>query len=80
MSKEVLGHTIEYSAAGLAEVLSPHHFVRVRTTPGGPAPSQTKAACDTSTALLAIDQQWLAGTVARLRLAEKRLDETAAAL
>jgi argininosuccinate lyase len=80
VSKEVLGHTIEYSAAGLAEVLSPHHFVRVRTTPGGPAPSQTTAACDTSTALLAIDQQWLAGTVARLRLAEKRLDETAAAL
>ncbi len=36
VSKEVLGRTIEYSAAGLAEVLSPQHFVRVRTTPGRP--------------------------------------------
>ena len=80
VSKEVLGHAIEYSAAALAEVLSPQHFVRVRTTPGGPAPSQTRCACDTSTALLAADQNRLAETVARLRLAEKRLDQTAAAL
>ena len=81
VSKDVLGRAIEYTAAEPG---------------GGPQPSALRpgpdnarragairdqvARCDTSTALLAADQQWLAETVARLRLAEKRLDETAAAL
>jgi argininosuccinate lyase len=80
VSKSVLGRSIDYSRSELAEVLSPQHFVRVRTTPGGPAPSQTGHACEMSGELLAADQKWLVGSVARLRNAEERLAETAAAL
>jgi argininosuccinate lyase len=80
VSKSVLGRSIEYSQSELAEVLSPQHFVRVRTTPGGPAPSQTDHACEMSGELLAADQKWLVDSVARLRNAEERLDQTAAAL
>jgi argininosuccinate lyase len=80
VSKSVLGRGIEYSASELAELLSPQHFVRVRTTPGGPAPAQTAHACERSAELLAADQKWLAETVARLREAEKRLEEVAAGL
>jgi argininosuccinate lyase len=80
VSQSVLGRSIEYAPAALSEVLSPQHFVRVRTTPGGPAPSETARACEASTARLLTDQKWLADTVRRLRAAETRLDEAAAAL
>jgi argininosuccinate lyase len=80
VSKAVLGRSVEYRAAALAEVLSPQHFVRVRTTPGGPAPSVTARARDASTALLATDQHWFADSIARLRAAEELLDDAAARL
>ena len=37
----VVGRPIEYDEVRLAEILSPEYFVRVRTTPGGPAPVET---------------------------------------
>jgi argininosuccinate lyase len=80
VSKAVLGRSIEYSPSELADLLSPQHFVRVRTTPGGPAPSQTREACQGSTEFLLRDQKRLAERVARLREAEMRLDRAAAAL
>jgi argininosuccinate lyase len=76
----ILGRTVEYTPEALAEVLSPQHFVRVRTTSGGPAPSETARAGEASGTLLALDQTWLSDTVARLRAAETRLNQAAAAL
>src|SRR3954453_75101 len=59
VSSAVLGRAIPYSAAELTEILSPRHFVQVRTTPGGPAPSETARAREASLTLLAADRQWL---------------------
>ena len=80
VSLVVLGRAVEYGPAELAEVLSPQHFVHVRTTPGGPAPSETARACQASASALVSDQAWLGATTARLRAAEARLDQAAAAL
>jgi argininosuccinate lyase len=43
VATEVAGTTVEYTDAQLAEILSPRHFVEVRKTPGGPAPSSRAA-------------------------------------
>ena len=62
------------NTADLAAILSAHHFVQVRTTPGGPAPSQTSAAIARSREELTADRQWhqdaeahVAGAVLRLK-------------
>ena len=80
MSREVVGRSIEYSDAKLAEVLSPEYFVRVRTTPGGPAPSETARAIKRSRDLLRRDDEWVENAAGRLRDAERRLREAAAGL
>src|SRR5438067_2283796 len=43
-SRDQLGTALEYSEAALVEILSPRHFVTVRTTSGGPAPDETARA------------------------------------
>jgi argininosuccinate lyase len=43
-SQALLGRTLDYSDADLARILSPRHFVEVRETLGGPAPSETARA------------------------------------
>jgi argininosuccinate lyase len=80
VSAEVIGRPIELTPAALAEILSPQHFVRVRTTYGGPAPSETARACEVSAGRLAGDQSWVEETEARLRAADERLTAAAAAL
>jgi len=80
VSLRVIGRPITYTAAELTEILSPQHFVQVRTTPGGPAPSETARACEASLTLVAADERWLHTTVQRLADAEARLTETANAL
>jgi argininosuccinate lyase len=79
-SQEIVGRAVEYSDAKLAEVLSPEHFVRVRTTPGGPAPSETARAINRSRDLLRHDDEWVENAAGRLREAERRLREAAAGL
>ena len=59
ISAEVLGRPVEIDDAALAAILSPQHFVEVRTTPGGPAPSRIAEAIEQSTAALARDRGWL---------------------
>jgi argininosuccinate lyase len=55
----VLGRTLPYTEAQLEAILSPEHFVRVRTTLGGPAPAETTRALEASRALLAQHRdQW----------------------
>ena len=56
-SQAILGHAIEYSEADLQRVMSPRHFVEVRTTWGGPAPSETTRAIGVSRGLLATDRE-----------------------
>jgi argininosuccinate lyase len=64
----------------LARVLSPRHFVEVRTTPGGPAPGETARAIATSRLRLAEDDGWLKARIESLRSAELLLKEAVAAL
>jgi argininosuccinate lyase len=80
ISAEVLGSAVGYSSEELAEILSPQHFVRVRTTPGGPAPSETARAHAVSSKRLTADTAWLDDTIAALRAADEQLTAAAAAL
>ena len=57
----------------LARVLSPRHFVEVRTTPGGPAPCETARAIAASRLRLAEDDGWLKARIESLRGAESEL-------
>ena len=76
----VVGRPIVYDEARLTEVLSPEYFVRVRTTPGGPAPVETSRAIAASRERLAVDEVWMRTTVEKLRKAEERLKGAAASL
>jgi len=80
VSTAVLGRPIEYTEPALAELLSARHFVAVRTTPGGPAPSETARAITASRTLLDADGAWYSGTTGKLRAAEARLKKAASAL
>ena len=79
-SQEVLGRALQIDERALAEILSPEHFVNVRTTHGGPAPKQTSAAIAGSRALLEQDEQWESAAASRLRAAEEMLRAAAAGL
>ena len=80
ISGAVIGREIAYSDTELAEILSPKHFVAVRTTLGGPAPSETMRALGVSLEKLKTDLAWLEGSRDRLRAAEQQLKESAAQL
>ena len=62
VSKEVVGREIVYDESALATILSPVHFVEVRTTHGGPSPSETQRALAVATETLAADDEWLRTT------------------
>jgi len=69
----VLGRTLPYTEAQLEGILSPAHFVAVRTTHGGPAPAETTRALEASRTLLARHRdQWAAR--------QARVEEAAASL
>src|SRR6185436_13108748 len=70
VSRTVTGTAIVYTDAQLAEILSPRHFVDVRKTHGGPAPSETRRALGASEVCLAADDTWLTETRARLAHAD----------
>jgi argininosuccinate lyase len=80
ITSSVTGRAVEIPDERLEEVLSPEYFVRVRTTPGGPSPVQTTAAIGSSRERLASDEEWMRKTVEKLRSADQRLKDTAAAL
>jgi hypothetical protein len=71
VSQRVTGRTIDMDAPRLRDVLCPAHFVRVRETPGGPAPSQTAGAVGEADAALGRDRTWLAAARARLADADR---------
>jgi argininosuccinate lyase len=66
----VLGRRVEYTDDRLREVLSPEYFVKVRMTPGGPAPTETARALSVSRAKHADDGRWLSTVRASLQGAE----------
>ena len=80
VSASTLGYPIAYDEPTLDDILSARHFVNVRTTPGGPAPSEIARAIAESRALLESDTKWLAGTRGKLESADRRLTEAAQAL
>ena len=80
IAQSICGATFGFTPERLAEILSPEHFVRVRTTPGGPAPSEMTAAIAQSRERLAQDERWLDTSVGRLKEAEGRLREAVGAI
>jgi argininosuccinate lyase len=73
VSADVLGTPLTYTDAALAEILSPAHFVNVRQTSGGPAPSETARALRVSRDVFARDEAWLGREREALASAESRL-------
>jgi argininosuccinate lyase len=80
MSFELAGTPVTYTEASLQAILSPRHFVRVRSTYGGPAPEQTGRAAADARGELAKDREWWSARTEALAAAERRLSERSAAL
>ena len=76
----IVGRPLLYNDEDLTRILSARHFVNVRTTLGGPAPSETSRALKESIALLDQHQTWLTQRRSALSAAESRLRERRAAL
>jgi argininosuccinate lyase len=73
VSHSVLGRTLAYSEDRLQTIMSPGHFVQVRTTFGGPAPTETQRALGASRDTLARDRAAWQDRRARLAGAEQQL-------
>jgi argininosuccinate lyase len=80
VSKAILGRALEYPEDQLQRILSPAHFVEVRTTHGGPAPSETSRAITESLQLLQRDRDAWKARRTRLVQAETQLTARAKAL
>jgi argininosuccinate lyase len=80
VTASILGAPIEYDEAALAEILDPRHFVRVRTTFGGPAPSEMARAIGVSHGTLQRDERWIEDARGKLADAERALTAAAARL
>jgi argininosuccinate lyase len=80
VAADVAGVSVQYTDAELLELLSPQHFVGVRSAPGGPAPEETARAIAASRTLLSGDRTWLSETRGGLDDAARLLRESAAAL
>jgi argininosuccinate lyase len=79
-SSGLLGAPLLYSDAEVARILSPQHFVEVRKTHGGPAPSETARALEESRRQLAADRGWLERVTAATTAATARLKQRSQAL
>ncbi len=71
VSAGIVGEPIVFDAARLREILCPAHFVRIRETLGGPAPSRTAGAVRDADSALAADVAWLAAERTRLAAAHR---------
>jgi argininosuccinate lyase len=79
-SNAILGRPLEYSESDLHRIMSPRHFVEVRTTFGGPAPSETSRAITESARLLQRDRTDWQTRRAQLQRAEATLAAKAKSL
>ncbi len=80
VSRAVTGTEIDYDEAALADVLSPAHFIEVRKTYGGPAPSETASAITSSEELLKKDTKAATDLRSKLAAAHQQLHAAAARL
>jgi argininosuccinate lyase len=80
VSATLLGEPLRYTDAEIADIISPRHFVDVRRTHGGPAPSETSRARDVARGSLDADRQWLSRIRDGLSAADTRLRERSRAL
>jgi argininosuccinate lyase len=80
VSTSVLGAPLRYTNDEIARILSPRHFVEVRNTPGGPAPSETARALADANDCLDADRQWLANVRQGLGDAGRMLRERSKSL
>ena len=80
VSAGVLGSPLHYSDSEIEEIVSPRHFVDVRRTLGGPAPSETSRAIDEARRTLETDRRWLIAAGEGLAAADARLRERSRAL
>jgi argininosuccinate lyase len=80
VSGKVLGAPLRYADEVLATILSPRHFVAVRTTPGGPAPEETAHAIAESRVRLDADRGSWRRAADALTAAERMLATRSAAL
>jgi argininosuccinate lyase len=80
VSEAILGWPVELDETSLVRVLSPRHFVEVRTTPGGPAPQETARAIAASEKTLESDDEWFAAATQRLHKAQDGLRDAVASL
>jgi argininosuccinate lyase len=80
VSAGVLGSPLHYSDSEIEEIVSPRHFVDVRRTLGGPAPSEASRAIDEARRTLETDRRWLIAAGEGLTAADARLRERSKAL
>ena len=80
VSAGILGSPLQYTDAEIEEIISPRHFVDVRRTLGGPAPSETSRAIEEARRTLEIDRRWLTSARDGLAAADARLRERSKAL
>jgi argininosuccinate lyase len=80
VSSDLLGMPLTYSDDDIETILSPRHFIEVRRTHGGPAPSETARAIQESRQSLQRDAAWLTRTRDALAAADVRLQQRSRAL
>jgi argininosuccinate lyase len=80
VSRELLGAPLPCTDEEVDAVLSPRHFVEVRTTLGGPAPAETGRALALARQIFEADRTWLAGVREALVEADARRHARMAAL
>jgi len=80
VSAPLLGEPLRYTDAEIASIMSPRHFVDVRQTRGGPAPSETSRAIDAARRSLDSDREWLSRIRDALSVADTQLHERSRAL
>jgi argininosuccinate lyase len=80
LSGELLGRVITDTDDRLTAVMSPEHFIAVRVTRGGPAPTETGRALEHARSRLVEHRAWLADMRSALGQAERRLAARSAAL
>jgi argininosuccinate lyase len=80
VSHEILGTPLHYSDSEIEQIISPRHFVEVRSTLGGPAPAETSRAIDEARVALDVDRRWLTSTRDGLAAADARRRERSRAL
>jgi argininosuccinate lyase len=79
-SQAILGRTLTYTEEQLQTIMSPRHFVQVRTTYGGPAPDETLRALGVSKDALVRDKAAWQARRDHLTAMDRRLRDRVGAL